>query len=192
MEQIARSIATEDNELPDGDDLRLVLDASAGLTRYEAEGAFSLSLVRQGKISPQAIWELKSQTPKKSGLLSLHRGQESFAQLGGMENLKAFCLRAMRRQGQHDPLRRPRGVLLLSPPGCGKSQFAKALGNEVGRPTATLDVGSLLGSLVGQNESNMRQALKVADAMSLCILFCDEIEKALSGVAGCRSQSHHR
>jgi len=72
-------------------------------------------------------------------------------------------------------------VLLLSPPGCGKSQFAKALGNETGRPTAVLDIGNLLGSLVGQSESNVRAALKLADAMAPCVLFCDEIEKALAG-----------
>ena len=73
------------------------------------------------------------------------------------------------------------GVLLLSPPGCGKSQFAKALGNETGRPTVVLDVGALLGSLVGQSESNVRAALKLADAMAPCVLFADEIEKALAG-----------
>ena len=51
-----------------------------GLTRYEAEGAFSLSLVRHGKVTAESVWELKSQMLKKSGLLSLHRGAESFAQ----------------------------------------------------------------------------------------------------------------
>jgi SpoVK/Ycf46/Vps4 family AAA+-type ATPase len=127
------------------------------------------------------VWQIKAGALKKSGLLGLHRGGESFDQLGGLDNLKAFCLRAMRRQ--RNPKHRPRGVLLLSPPGCGKSQFAKSLGNETGRPTLTLDVGSLLGSLVGQSEQNMRQALKIADAMAPCVLFCDEIEKALSGVA---------
>ena len=75
-------------------------------------------------------------------------------------------------------------MLLLSPPGCGKSAFAKSLGNETGRPTLVLDVGGLLGSLVGQSEQNVRQALRIADAMAPCILFCDEIEKALSGING--------
>ena len=78
LEEIARGIATDDGELPAGDELAMVLDAAAGLTRYEAEGAFSLSLVRDSRIRPQAVWELKSQTLKKSGLLSLHRGGESF------------------------------------------------------------------------------------------------------------------
>jgi SpoVK/Ycf46/Vps4 family AAA+-type ATPase len=62
--------------------------------------------------------------------------------------------------------------------------FAKALGAEVGRPTLVLDVGSLYGSLVGATEANVRQALRIADAMSPAILFCDEVEKSLSGVGG--------
>ncbi len=182
LEQIARGIATEAGELPGGDEMSAVLDSAAGLTRYEAEGAFSLSLVRHGRVTPQVVWQLKSQMLKKSGLLSLHQGSERFADLGGLEALKSFCIRALQRRDR-PALQRPRGVLLLSPPGCGKSAFAKALGNELGRPTLTLDVGSLLGSLVGQSEQNVRQALRIADAMAPCVLFGDELDKGLSGVA---------
>ena len=181
LDEIARGVATQDGELPNGDELARVLEAAAGLTASEAENAFSLALVRHGKLEPETLWELKSQQLKKSGLVSLHRGTESFDQLGGLDNLKAFCLRAMRRQSEGGVSNRPRGVLLLSPPGCGKSQFAKALGNETGRPTVVLDVGALLGSLVGQSESNVRAALKLADAMAPCVVFCDELEKALAG-----------
>jgi hypothetical protein len=180
LQEIATGIAQGD-ELPSGDDLARVLDSAAGLTRYEAEGAFSLSIVRHGRLDPACIWDVKGQQLKKSGLVSIHRGAESFEQLGGLENLKAFCLRAMRRQSETKAGNKARGVLLLSPPGCGKSQFAKALGNETGRPTVVLDVGNLLGSLVGQSESNIRAALKLADAMAPCVLFADEIEKALAG-----------
>ncbi len=183
LEQIARGIATEDGELPEGDALQTVLDAAAGLTRYEAEGAFSLSLVRHSAIRPDAIWELKQGMLKKSGLLQLHRGSERFADLGGLSAMKAFCLRSMRRQGHANPLKRPKGVLLLSPPGCGKSQFSKCLGSEAGRPTLILDIGSLMGSLVGSTEANIRQALKIVDAMAPCVVMVDEVEKALAGVA---------
>jgi hypothetical protein len=75
-------------------------------------------------------------------------------------------------------------VLLLSPPGCGKSQFCKALGREVDRPVLILDVGSLMGSLVGQSEERTRQALRVIDAMAPCVVMIDEVEKAFSGVNG--------
>jgi len=127
LEDIARGIATQDGELPVGDELARVIEAAAGLTASEAENAYSLALVRHGTLEPETLWELKTQQLKKSGLVSLHRGTESFDQLGGLDNLK--------------------------------------LGNETGRPTVILDVGALLGSQVGQSESNVRAALKLADAM---------------------------
>ncbi|QDT87402.1 AAA family ATPase [Gimesia chilikensis] len=181
LAEIAREIATEPGELPADPELAAVLDAASGLSRFEAEGAFSLSLVREGRISPEAIWELKTQTLKKSGLLTLHRGAERFDSLGGLESLKEFTRSALlspQRQNQH---LRPRGVLLLSPPGCGKSAFCKSLGKEVGRPVLMLDVGALLGSLVGESEKRTRQALQIVDAMAPCVLMIDEIEKAFAG-----------
>lgn len=179
LARIARELTSDSpHDMPQGEHLQQVLDAAAGLTRYEAEGAFALSLTRHNAIRPETIWELKSQTLRKNNLLTLHRGSESFDSLGGLSNLKEFCRRAL-RPGK--PLR-PRGVLLLGVPGTGKSAFAKALGNETGRPTLLLDLGSLMGSLVGQTESNLRQALKIADAMSPCVLFIDELEKALAGI----------
>ena len=179
---IARGVATEPGELPAGDDLDAVLDAAAGLTRAEAENAFSLALVRHGRLAPDVLWEIKSGTLKKSGLLTLHRGGETFDGLGGLDALKAFCTRAL-RPGRPAGAR-ARGVLLLGPPGSGKSAFAKALGTETGRPTLVLDVGALLGSLVGQSEANIRQALRQVDAMSPCVVMVDEVEKALAGSGG--------
>lgn len=184
LAEIARGIATEAGELPEGNELQTVLDAAAGLTRMEAENAFSLSLVRQGRITADAVWELKTQTLKKSGLLSLHRGTEDFSSLGGLSALKAFCKRALLQPSRDNPMKRARGVLLLSPPGCGKSQFCKALGKEVGRPVLMLDVGSLMGSLVGESEQRTRQALRVIDAMAPCVAMIDEVEKAFSGMNG--------
>jgi ATPase family associated with various cellular activities (AAA) len=183
LQEIAGGIAEKPGELPEGAGLEALLDAAAGLTRYEAEGAFSLSIVRHGRLAPEAIWELKSQTLKKSGLLQLHRGGERFDDLGGLEALKEFGRRALRPRSHANPAARPRGILLLSPPGCGKSAISKALGNEMGRPTLVLDVGALMGSLVGETERNVRQALKIADAMAPCVLMADELDKALSGIA---------
>ena len=183
LREIAEGVATEVGELPSGPDLQKVLDAAAGLTRLEAENAFSLSLVRQGRISPETVWELKAQMLKKSGLLTLYQGQDDFSSLGGLDSLKAFC-----KQALANPHGRARGVLLLSPPGCGKSQFCKALGREVGRPVLHMDVGSLMGSLVGQSEERTRHALRLAEAMAPCVLMIDEVEKAFSGL-GSQSDS---
>ena len=170
------------------------------MTRYEAEGAFSLSLVREGRIRPDVVRSIKCQQLKKSGLVTLHTGDERFDDLGGLDSLKAFCSRALRHA--HQPVHRatpadnvcpdnqmpsrpvrPRGVLLLGVPGTGKSAIAKALGNEVGRPTLILDMGTLMNSLVGQSEANIRQALQIVDAMAPAVVMIDEVEKALSGAA---------
>jgi hypothetical protein len=158
---------------PTTEEVAAAVDASRGLTRQEAENAYALSIVQHKKLQPETIWNIKAQTLEKSGTLSLYRGDANFKNLGGLENLKNFCLRAMRRQGESDVDRRPKGVLLLSPPGCGKSQFAKAIGNETGRPTVMLDFGSLMGKFVGESEGNMRRALKQIDAMAPCVLFVD-------------------
>lgn len=82
---------------------------------------------------------------KKSNLLRLHRGGEAFDALGGLPRLKDFCQRALQAGKQV----KPRSVLLVGVSGAGKSCFAKALGNETGRPTLVLDMGALYGSLVG-------------------------------------------
>jgi SpoVK/Ycf46/Vps4 family AAA+-type ATPase len=41
-----------------------------------------------------------------------------------------------------------------------------------------------MGSLVGESEGNIRRALRIADAMAPCVLFCDELDKGLAGVGG--------
>ena len=182
LQKIAEGVATEPGELPAGDELTRLLDASAGLTRGEAENAFSLSLVRHSKLVPESVWDLKTQSLKKSGLLTLHRGSEKFNELGGLESLKTFCARVLEAR-QRQSKAQPRGVLLLGVAGSGKSAFCKALGNQTGRPTLIVDVGALMGSLVGQTEANIRRALAITDAMAPCICMLDEVEKALAGVA---------
>ncbi len=74
-----------------------------------------------------------------------------------------------------------KGALLVGVPGCGKSEAAKLLHRKLNIPMLKLDMGSLMGGVVGLSEKNLREALRQADAMSPCILFIDEIEKGLSG-----------
>ena len=139
----------------------------------------ALSITRHGEIRPEVVFDLKAQALRKANLLTLHRGTERFSDLGGLEAVKGFCRKALQGGAV-----KPRGILLLGVPGTGKSFLAKALGNETSRPTLLLDLGSLMGSLVGQTEQNVRQALRQVDAMAPCILFCDELEKALPSAGG--------
>ncbi len=73
-----------------------------------------------------------------------------------------------------------KGVLLCGVPGCGKSEAAKILYRFLNIPMLRMDVDQLMGGLVGDSERNMRQALALAEAMSPCILWIDELDKGFS------------
>jgi hypothetical protein len=58
------------------------------------------------------------------------------------------------------------GILNLGHAGVGKSEIAKALGNELGVPTIKLDLGQAKGSLVGESNQNLRRILNIIQAVS--------------------------
>lgn len=184
--RIAKEIASSKGEFPeDPNEADVILESGLGLTRTEFENAVSKSVIGDKKVLPANIWGAKVQALRKSGLMNIYSGGEKFADLGGMEALKDYAIKSLTpRVGRKS---RAKGVILLGVPGAGKSAFAKALGNETGRPTVIADIGAWMGSLVGETEANTRRALKIVDRIGRCVLFVDEVEKAL---AGSSSTSH--
>lgn len=73
----------------------------------------------------------------------------------------------------------PKGVLLVGVPGCGKSLSAKMIARQWQMPLYRFDIGALFDKYVGESEKNMRIALDYIDSVSPCVLWVDEIEKAL-------------
>lgn len=57
------------------------------------------------------------------------------------------------------------GAIFLGAPGCAKSLVAKALGGEGGIPTIAFDVNAVKASLVGESETNLRNALRTIKAI---------------------------
>lgn len=74
----------------------------------------------------------------------------------------------------------PKGILISGVPGSGKSLMAKTAASMLNLPLISLDMGAMLGSLMGQSEHNMIEALHMAEQMAPCVLWIDEIEKAFS------------
>ena len=182
-------------QLPADETIDSIVDILGGLTRSQVEGVTAQSLSRfGGELHERFMWTLKAHIINSGGLMTLYRGEERFESqttlvkgkermipgLGGLKSIKEFGLCSLSQPEDELPLASARGLLLLGVPGTGKSQYAKALGNETGRPTLMLNVGALMGSLVGETEANTRQALKIADAMAPCILFLDEVEKGMA------------
>jgi len=164
----------EEKEMPEKDsqEEKLLLDAAAGLTRFEAAGAFGISLVRHKELRPETMWEIKESTLKKSGLLSMLRPTAGFARLGGLNHVKDFMLRAINSPNRSEKVS-ARGVNLVGVPGSGKSEIAKALAFEVKLPCIQLNAGELMGGVVGSTEANTARAFKMINAMKPCVVLVD-------------------
>jgi ATP-dependent 26S proteasome regulatory subunit len=161
--------------------------ALLGLTEREAERVLRRAVLRRGALEQAAAEVLreKEQTVRKEGVLEFWRPELSFDDVGGLTRLKDWFAkrrRAFEAAGRRFGLRPPRGVVLAGVPGCGKSLSAKALAADWGVPLLRLDLGRIYASLLGESEGRLRRALATAEAMSPCILWIDELEKAFSGL----------
>ena len=177
--RIARELTTDSpDDLPKGADLERVLDAAAGLTRYEAEGAFALSLTRHNALRPEALWELKAQTLAKSGLCSLYRGEaKSFDTLRGVDHIRRLTAQLLRP----DCPVPPKGWLFVGPPNCGKTSVAKAIATDNQMPLILADLPALKTKYVGESEGRVRRFIGLCEAMAPCCVLLDEVEDALAG-----------
>jgi SpoVK/Ycf46/Vps4 family AAA+-type ATPase len=106
--------------------------------------------------------------------------------VGGLTNLKAWLSQrtaAFGERARQFGLPEPRGLLLLGVQGCGKSLTAKAVSAHWNLPLLRLDMGRIFSGLIGSSEENLRKAIRVAESVAPVVLWVDEIEKGLSGVA---------
>jgi cell division protease FtsH len=70
----------------------------------------------------------------------------------------------------------PRGILLVGPPGCGKTLLAKAIAGEAGVPFFSICGSDFVEMFVGVGASRVRDLFKQAKEKSPCIVFLDEID----------------
>jgi hypothetical protein len=153
-----------------------------GLTEFEAENSYAMSLVKKGYFSTQEVSKAKAQILKKAGLLELHRPAK-LSELGGLASLKGYILNRSKAITSDDPgLPRPKAFLLVGVPGTGKSLACKAVASILNWQLVRLDIGALKGSLVGESERKIRQATKIIDNMQNLVVWADEIEKQFAGV----------
>jgi AAA+ superfamily predicted ATPase len=161
-----------------------VARAASGLDPLNAENAFALSLTMNDALDPKIIQEQKRQIIKKSGALEFFSTEETMNDVGGFGRYKAWIARrkgAFTREAEVAGVPYPKGVLHVGVPGSGKSLAAKATANGLGLPLVRFDISKVKGSLVGESEGNMRRNLQVAEAIAPCVLWVDELEKALAG-----------
>jgi cell division protease FtsH len=70
----------------------------------------------------------------------------------------------------------PKGVLLIGPPGCGKTMIAKAVAGEADRPFFSIAGSDFVEMFVGVGASRIRDMFDQAKKNAPCIIFIDEID----------------
>lgn len=190
-EQIASFTANLDaSQIDLNGDKGELIDALRGLTLAEADQVLAESVIENGVLDSRAInyvISAKAEIIRQSGALEFYPPETDISEVGGLEALQDWILMAGRTntpEARAFGMQPARGVLVVGVPGGGKSLTAKATSRLWGVPLLRLDIGALFGGLVGQSESQTRNALRIVSAIGKAILWIDEIEKGLSSQGG--------
>ena len=178
-EEIGRLLDTAHASLPE--EIRSKIEMTPENRERIAKSAQGLTINEVEAVLARSIVESKTFDP---AVIQYFQPDASLADVGGMSTLKDWL---NQRTGNFTDAARefgipaPKGILMLGVQGCGKSLTAKAIASLWNLPMLRLDVGSIFGQYVGQSEMQMRKALATAEAISPCILWVDELEKAFAG-----------
>ena len=168
---------------------KLIL-ALRGLSEYEITRLLNRGFQRDGAIGADdvaLVIDEKRKIVKKNGILEMVPVTEGMDDIGGLEGLKEWLGQKAKIMDDLPRARKfgvetPKGAMIVGMPGCGKSLTAKATSTRLELPLLRLDIGSLMGRYVGDSEANMRRALALAETVSPCVLWVDELEKAFTGI----------
>jgi len=142
-----------------------------------------LSALRE--IEPSAIREVFVESP------NIH-----WDDVGGMSSLKQRLIEAVEwplkyphffKKGGVTP---PKGILLVGPPGCGKTMMAKAIATESRVNFISVKGPALMSKWVGESEKGVREIFHKARQAAPCIIFFDEIDALIPTRSAGSSDSH--
>jgi len=180
------------------DDLReQTIRCLAGLTSSEIENSFSRAIHLNGSVSPGILPIIKAEKAKiiKKGDVLTYIPEDSTGDLGDIGGFEAFNEWIQNRAACYSKaaieqkLDFPKGIGLLGPPGTAKSVAAKMLCKTLNLPGYNLNIGAIFGSLVGESEGRVRDAIKQIEAQNGAVVVIDEVDKALGGAAGGKGDS---
>jgi len=172
------------------EELERILTSLSGLSYPEIEHVVTVSQIKYNEIRPEFLLESKKQMILKNGLLEYYQSDIKLEDVGGMDELKKWL--GLRKNvfgadAAAAGIETPKGLVMVGPPGCGKSYTAKATANLLGIPLIRFDVGKVFSQTVGSSEANVREVIHLIEAVAPCVVFIDEIEKGLAGVASSNS-----
>ena len=164
-----------------------IATACQGLSLERIRRVLSKIIAKYGEISetsPALILQEKKQIIQQTQLLEFCLTDKTVSDLGGLDNFKDWLTlrsKAFSQDAIEYGLPYPKGLLLVGVQGTGKSVAAKTIAYEWKLPLLRLDFGRLFASLIGQSEQRVRKMIEIAEALSPCVLWVDEIDKAFAG-----------
>ncbi len=170
--------------------------SSLGLSEKEIKRTYAQILLEGGDFGEKDLSLLartKREAIRRSRFLEFYEEVGAMEGVGGLGNLKEWLLRrsaAFAESARQFGLPEPKGVFLLGVQGCGKSLTAKAVAGLFQMPLLRLDVGALFAGSGSGSEESLRETIRVAESISPCVLWIDELEKAFvndlesSGLSG--------
>lgn len=165
-----------------------LIKACQGLTMTRIRMGIAKALASYGRVDERAValmLEEKKQRIRRTEVLEFWPTPETLDDVGGLDILKAWLEQrsaAFTAEARAYGLPNPRGILLVGIQGTGKSLSAKATASLWQLPLLRLDIGRLMGGLVGESEARTREMIRIAEAMAPCVLFIDELDKGFAGL----------
>ena len=186
VEELNRLISSLQQEI-EPETLNNIAIACQGLSLERIRRVLSKVIAKYGEIdasSPNLILQEKKQIIQQTQLLEFCLNDKNISDLGGLDNFKDWLslrAKAFSQEAIKYGLPYPKGLLLVGVQGTGKSIAAKIIAHEWQLPLLRLDFGRLFASLIGQSEQRVRKMIEIAEALSPCVLWVDEIDKAFAG-----------
>ena len=165
----------------DRDALNKLVSNLRGLPLEDARKLARGAIFHDGAITHsdiQVVNKAKFELLDMDGVLSFEYDTENFANVGGLSRLRDW-LGKREKAFQSSAKDSPKGIMLVGVQGGGKSLAAKAVAGLWGLPLLRMDMGAMFNKFFGESERNVRDALKLAETMSPCVLWIDEIEKGI-------------
>ena len=151
-----------------------VIQAAKGLTKSEIENVFALSYVTTMAFDIATINEQKIQTIEKSGLIEVLRTKKTYNDILGYDKAKNIVGKMIKK-------RTSKGVLLVGPPGCGKTTFIECTVGHFKKIGILINFGRLYSKYQGEGSSNVEEIIDIIEAVGDCVVIMDEFEKQFAG-----------
>ena len=150
---------------------------TAGLPTRSITEILELARHHDIELTPDGVFAVKKKLieEQSGGMLEIMRPKWPLDIIGGLEGHKDFLMDIADSMHRQDTLGVPQGVLLMGPPGTGKTILAEVLASVADVPLIKLnDIRSMW---VGESERNMTLALHIIERMAPAIVFMDEIDQ---------------